>query len=58
VAAVDRVSDLVRRLPGKVLTLCWADVNTQCNGINIRDKVKDTPEITANPYMLHLLTVA
>jgi hypothetical protein len=39
-AAADRVFDLVSVLPCKVLEMCWADMNTQCKGINIHDKVK------------------
>jgi integrase len=41
--------------PGEVLSLRWADINTQWKGINIRDKVDGTREIPATPYMRHLL---
>ena len=41
--------------PGEVLGLRWEDVNTQGNGICIRDKVEGTRAIPATPYMLHLL---
>lgn len=41
--------------PGEVLALRWEDVNTNGNGICIRDKVEGTRVIPATPYMLHLM---
>ena len=38
-----------------MLALRSEDVNTQWKGISIRDKVEGTREISATPYMLHLL---
>ena len=38
-----------------MLSLRWADINTQWKGVIIRDKVEGTREIPATPYMLHLL---
>ena len=41
--------------PGEVLGLKWEDVNTQWNGIAIRDKVEGTREIPLTPYVAHLM---
>lgn len=41
--------------PGEVLTLRWADVNTQWKGLTIRDKVEGERVIPLTPYVAHLL---
>ncbi len=41
--------------PGEVLTLRWADLNTQWKGITIRDKVEGERQIPLTPYVAHLL---
>jgi integrase len=41
--------------PGEVLTLRWADVNTQWKGLTIRDKVEGERVIPLTPYVAQLL---
>ena len=41
--------------PGEVLTLRWADINTQWRGLTIRDKVEGERVIPLTPYVWHLL---
>ena len=55
IAAALQVMLLTGARPGEVLALRWEDVNTQWQGISIRDKVEGTREIPATPYVLHLL---
>jgi integrase len=55
IAACLQVMLLTGARPGEVLGLRWEDVNTQWKGISIRDKVEGTREISATPYVLHLL---
>jgi integrase len=55
IAACLQIMLLTGARPGEVLALRWQDINTQWNGISIRDKVEGTREIPATPYMLHLL---
>ena len=42
--------------PGEVLSLRWADVNTQWGGITIRDKVEGERTIPLTPYVRHLIS--
>ncbi len=55
IAACLQLMLLTGARPGEVLSLRWADINTQWKGVIIRDKVEGTREIPATPYMLHLL---
>lgn len=43
--------------PGEVLTLRWADLNTQWQSIVIRDKVEGERQIPLTPYVWSLLSV-
>jgi len=42
--------------PGEVLTLRWEDVNTQWQGLTIRDKVEGERVIPLTPYVAQLFT--
>lgn len=55
IAAVLQVMLLTGARPGEVLALRWEDVNTQWNGLSIRDKVEGERVIPLTPYVAHLL---
>lgn len=55
IAAVLQVMLLTGARPGEVLALRWEDVNTQWNGLSIRDKVEGERVIPLTPYVEHLL---
>ncbi len=54
-AAALQVMLLTGARPGEVLTLKWDDVNTQWNGLTIRDKVEGLRVIPLTPYVAQLL---
>ena len=55
IAAVLQVMLLTGARPGEVLSLRWDDVNTQWQGLSIRDKVEGERAIPLTPYVAHLL---
>lgn len=55
IAAALQVMLLTGARPGEVLSLRWADVNTQWKGLSIRDKVEGRREIPLTPYVASLL---
>jgi integrase len=54
-AAALQVMLLTGARPGEVLTLKWEDVNTQWQGLTIRDKVEGLRIIPLTPYVAQLL---
>jgi integrase len=56
IAAALQVMLLTGARPGEVLKLRWEDVNTQWQGITMRDKVEGEREIPLTPYVAHLLS--
>ena len=56
IAAYLQILLLTGARPGEVMTLKWADVNTQWKGIAIRDKVEGEREIPLTPFISQLLT--
>nr|WP_315236356.1 site-specific integrase [uncultured Limnohabitans sp.] len=57
VAAALQTMLLTGARPGEVLSLRWADVNTQWKGLTIRDKVEGERVIPLTPYVAQLLAV-
>lgn len=55
IAAALQVMLLTGARPGEVLALRWEDINTQWNGVSIRDKVEGERAIPLTPYVAHLL---
>lgn len=55
IAAALQVMLLTGARPGEVLDLQWDDVNTQWNGLTIRDKVEGERVIPLTPYVAQLL---
>ena len=55
ISAALQVMLLTGARPGEVLALRWEDVNTQWNGLTIRDKVEGERTIPLTPYVADLL---
>lgn len=55
VSACLRIMLLTGARPGEVLSLRWDDVDTQWQGLTIRDKVEGLRTIPLTPYVAHLL---
>ena len=57
IAAALQIMLLTGARPGEVLSMRWADINTQWRSIAIRDKVEGERMIPLTPYVAHLLAL-